>query len=257
MTTSDPRPTGATGGGGTGDRTTQPATPPDAPDAPAIASDWPVRSGGSTALTPSDATAPRASAPAPRAAARPDPTARPAGSGPRASSPDPEFPKPQGPPTTGAAGHVVGVLIGLAVTAVALFVLALGMSRIVADGVGGETVSADGFGILLVTLGAILTALVALLAVRTSAIPFTGGLVALVVGAAYLFAPVASHRESVRILATAQNRDAVLNAASVATTGVFFVVGLVLIASGTAASLVRRRGIEVGSFRERTHGAGR
>jgi UPF0716 family protein affecting phage T7 exclusion len=34
--------------------------------------------------------------------------------------------------------------------------------------------------------------------------------------------------------------------------GVFFTVGLILIATGTAASLVRRRGIEVGSFRERT-----
>jgi hypothetical protein len=40
-------------------------------------------------------------------------------------------------------------------------------------------------------------------------------------------------------------------------TGTPFAVGLVLLATGTAASLVRRRGIEVGSFRARTAGQAR
>ena len=109
-------------------------------------------------------------------------------------------------------------------------------------------------GTTLVTLGAVLAALTALLAVRTSAIPFTGGLLGLLVGGAYLFAPVAAHRETVRLLATEQNRDAVLTIVSVAMTGTPFIVGLVLLATATAASLVRRRGIEVGSFRARAAG---
>jgi len=169
-------------------------------------------------------------------------------------SADDAFPAPYGPRTTGAGGHVLGVLVGLALTLAALLLLLLGQSRVVGSGIGGETVSPDVLGITLVTVGSLLVALVALLAVRTSAIPFTGGLVALFVGAAYLFAPVESHRQTVRLLATAQNRHAVLDVIGAATTGTPFVLGLVLVASGTAASLVRRRGIEVGTFRARTAG---
>jgi hypothetical protein len=164
--------------------------------------------------------------------------------------PDPQFPQAQGPRTTGVGGHALGILVGFVLVLVAIVVIALGMSRILAaNSVGEETVTIDGLGVVLVTLGGIVAALVALLAVRTSTIPFTGGLVALVLGAAYLFAPEATHRETVRLLATEQNSDAVLNTLTVCLVGVPFVLGLVLLASGTAASLVRRRGIAVGSFR--------
>jgi hypothetical protein len=162
------------------------------------------------------------------------------------------LPEPEGPRTTGAGGHVLGVLVGLLLTPLALLVLTLGMSRILDDGFGAPTVSPDALGIALVTVGALLVALVALLAIWTSAVPFTGGLVALVIGAAYLFAPEASHRETVRLLSTEQNRDAVLNATGVGTSGTLFTLGLVLLAAGNAASIVRRRGIAVGSHRERT-----
>ena len=169
---------------------------------------------------------------------------------------DDAFPVPHGPRTTGAGGHLLGVLVGLLLTAAALVLLVLGQSRIVAGGVGGEPVTPDALGIVLVTVGAALAALTALLAVRTSAIPFTGGLLAVLVGAASLFAPTATHREAVRLLATAQNRDAVLTMVGVATTGTPFVLGLVLLAAATAGSLVRRRGIEVGTFRARMAGPG-
>ncbi len=172
------------------------------------------------------------------------------------TSPD-RGPEPQGPRTTGAGGHALGVLVGFVLTLVALAVLALGMSRILtANGVGEDTVVLDGLGVVLVTLGGAVAAVVALLAVRTSTIPFTGGLVALVVGAAYLFAPEATHRETVRLLATEQNSDAVLAALTVCLVGVPFVLGLVLLAAGTAASLVRRRGIAVGAYRARQATAG-
>ncbi len=169
---------------------------------------------------------------------------------------DPQFPQPQGPRTTGAGGHALGVLVGLVLTPFALVVLALGMSRILsANGVGEEAVVVDGIGMVLVTVGAVIAALVALLAVRTSSIPFTGGLVAVVLGAAFLFAPQATHRETVRLVATEQNTGAVLDTLTVALVGVPFVVGLVLLATGTAASLVRRRGIAVGTFRARSQAA--
>jgi hypothetical protein len=141
-------------------------------------------------------------------------------------------------------------------TAVALLLLVLGMSRVLTAGVGEETVSAEGLGMALVAFGSVLLALVAVLAVRTSAVPFAGGLLALVVGSAYLFSPAGALRQTVRLLATTSNRDAVLNASGIAVLGVVFTVGLVLLGSATGASLVRRRGIEVGSFRERSRSPG-
>lgn len=165
---------------------------------------------------------------------------------------DPAFPEPEGPRTTGPGGHVLGVLVGIVLTAIALVLLALGMSRILSAGAGEDSVAPDALGMVLVTLGALVAGGVALLAVRTSTIPFAGGLLALVLGAAYLFAPVDTHRETVRLLATQQNREGVLTIITIATTGMVFTLGMVLLAAGFAASLVRRRGIAVGTFRERT-----
>ena len=192
--------------------------------------------GGSTAATPGQAGQASGSDRGPRP--------------PRAA--DPGFPEPQGPRTTGPGGHVVGVLIGLLLTLVALVVLALGMSRILAAGAGDDAVSPDALGMVLVTVGALIAGAVAVLAVRTSTIPFAGGLLAVLLGAAYLFAPVSTQRETVRLLATQQNREGVLNVITIAATGMVFTVGIVLLAAGFGASMVRRRGIEVGSFRERT-----
>jgi hypothetical protein len=260
-----------------GSHSVPPGAPPSAAvpnaDANADAPPSPTAPGAETSPAAANPTSDPASGPAPAGPAASgrttaaSSTTRAAGSGPAApraddartsSAPGPDhaFPVPHGPRTTGPGGHVLGVLIGLVLTGAALFVLLLGQSRILSGGVGQETVSADALGITLVTVGSLLAALVALLAVRTSAIPFTGGLLALLVGAAYLFAPVASHRETVRLLATEQNRDAVLTTTSAAMAGAPFTIGLVLLATGTAASLVRRRGIEVGSFRARSAGHG-
>ncbi|WP_298459196.1 hypothetical protein [uncultured Cellulomonas sp.] len=204
---------------------------PHRPDDP---SPEPTRATGSTAVTPEE-------------------TAD-AGRSPRAA--DPAFPEPQGPPTTGPGGHVVGAIVGIVLTLLALVLLALGMSRILAAGAGEDAVAPDALGMVLVTLGALVAGAVATLAVRTSTIPFAGGLVAVVLGAAYLFAPADTQRETVRLLATQQNREGLLNIITIATTGMIFTLGIVLLAAGFGASLVRRRGIEVGSFRERTRASG-
>lgn len=171
----------------------------------------------------------------------------------RARSAD-AFPVPTGPRTTSFGGHLLGILVGLVLTLLAGILSTLGQSRILADGVGRSDVQADALGIVLITLGALTVGLVVLLGLWTPAAPFTGGLVAVAVGGAYLFAPFEAHRETVRLVATEQNRTAVLNSITVGTTGGVFLTGIVLLAAATAFSLVRRRGLELGAFRERSQG---
>ena len=165
------------------------------------------------------------------------------------------FPVPTGPRTTSFGGHVLGILVGLVLTLLATFLITLGQARILAGGVGRSDVAPETLGIVLVTVGALVAGIVVLLGLRTPTAPFTGGLLALLVGAAYLFAPVAAHDQTVRLLVTEQNRTSVLNSITVGTTGGAFVLGIVLIAAATALSLVRRRGVELGAFRERSQGS--
>lgn len=163
------------------------------------------------------------------------------------------FPVAEGPRTTSVGGHLLGILGGLLLTLLALFLVTLGQSRILAEGVGRSDITPDVLGIVLVALGALVAAGVVLLGLRTPAAPLTGGLLAVIIGAAYLFAPVEAHSQSVSLLVTEQNRTAVLNSITVATTGGVFVIGVVLLAVATALSLVRRRGVALGAFRERSH----
>lgn len=169
----------------------------------------------------------------------------------RAPSAD-AFPVPTGPRTTGFGGHLLGILVGLVLTLLAGFLVTLGQSRILADGVGRSDVAPETLGIVLVTIGAVVAAVVVLLGLWTPSAPFTGGLLAVLVGAAFLFAPVEAHRETVRLIATEQNRTAILNSITVGMTGGLFLTGILLLAAGTAFSLVRRRGLELGAFRART-----
>lgn len=162
------------------------------------------------------------------------------------------FPVPTGPHTTGFGGHLLGILVGLAATLLAVFLIVLGQSRILVDGVGTDEVTPDALGIILVTLGALVAGCVVLSGLWTPTAPFTGGLVAVVIGAAYLFAPAEAHRQTVSLLATEQNRVSVLNSISVGTTGGLFVLGIMLLAAAMAFSLVRRRGLALGAFRERS-----
>ena len=158
---------------------------------------------------------------------------------------------PTGPRTTNFGGHLLGVLVGFVLTLLAAVLMILGQSRILADGVGRSPATVETLGIVLVSVGAVVFGLVILLGLWTPAAPFTGGLLAILVGAAFLFAPVATQRETVRLISTEQNHTAVLNSISVGTTGGLFVTGIVLLAAATAFALVRRRGLELGAFRER------
>ena len=126
----------------------------------------------------------------------------------------------------------------------------LGQSRILAQGVGRSDITPETLGIVLVTLGVLLAGLVVLAGVRTPTAPLTGGLVLIALGAAYLFAPYQAHRETVRLISTEQNSVTVVNSITAATTGGLFLTGILLLAAATALSLVRRRGLALGAFRE-------
>ena len=162
------------------------------------------------------------------------------------------FPVPAGPRTTSFGGHLLGILVGGVLTLLAMVLVVLGQSRILDQGVGQDHVTPEILGIILVALGALVAGLVILLGLWTPTAPFTGGLIAVVAGAAYLFAPAQALRETVRLVLTQQNHTAVLNSITVGTTGVMFVIGILLLAAGFAFSLVRRRGLALGAFRERS-----
>lgn len=160
------------------------------------------------------------------------------------------FPVPTGPRTTSFGGHLLGILVGLSLALFAGFFLMLGQSRILAQGVGRSDIAPETLGIVLVTLGVLLAGLVVLAGVRTPTAPLTGGLVLIALGAAYLFAPYQAHRETVRLISTEQNSVTVVNSITAATTGGLFLTGILLLAAATALSLVRRRGLALGAFRE-------
>jgi hypothetical protein len=160
------------------------------------------------------------------------------------------FPVPTGPRTTGFGGHVLGILVGFALALVAGFFLVLGQSRILAQGVGRSDVTPETLGIVLVSIGVLVAGAIVLAGVWTPTAPLTGGLVLIALGAAYLFAPYQAHRETVRLIATEQNRLTVVNSITAATTGGLFLTGILLLAAATALSLVRRRGLALGAFRE-------
>lgn len=160
------------------------------------------------------------------------------------------FPVPTGPRTTSFGGHLLGILVGLSLALFAGFFLMLGQSRILAQGVGRSDIAPETLGIVLVTLGVLLAGLVVLAGVWTPTAPLTGGLVLIALGAAYLFAPYQAHRETVRLISTEQNSVTVVNSITAATTGGLFLTGILLLAAATALSLVRRRGLALGAFRE-------
>ena len=190
-------------------------------------------------------TTPSSDSPAPEVAAEPQLRDRDG----RTPSGD-AFPVPTGPRTTSFGGHLLGILVGLSLALFAGFFLMLGQSRILAQGVGRSDIAPETLGIVLVTLGVLLAGLVVLAGVRTPTAPLTGGLVLIALGAAYLFAPYQAHRETVRLISTEQNSVTVVNSITAATTGGLFLTGILLLAAATALSLVRRRGLALGAFRE-------
>ena len=160
-------------------------------------------------------------------------------------------PEPVAPRATGFGGHVWGVLIGLLATPVALTLALVGQGRILAVQSGAWDASLDRWGIAFVTAAVLVLAVVVYLGVRTAAAPITGGILATLLGAVFLYAPGVARDETMRWLATTNSHDTVSHATVGGTSGTILLVGVLLLTAGVATAAAKRRGRVLGEFRER------
>ncbi|MEN1975730.1 hypothetical protein AAHH18_11465, partial [Cellulomonas sp. P4] len=150
-------------------------------------------------------------------------------------------PEPVRRPGGGAGRHLLGVLVGLLLGAVGVWVTVLGQSRVLGAQAPGWDASYDPVGVVLVTAGVLVLALVVGLGLWTPAVPVTAGLVAAVVGVVYLYVPATTHADTVRWFATDSTTGSVTRATVTATSGTVFVVGALLLAAGLTVAAARRR----------------
>jgi hypothetical protein len=144
-------------------------------------------------------------------------------------------------PGGGVGRHLAGVLVGLLVGAVGVWTVVFGQSRVLAAQAPGWDASYDVVGVLLVTVGVLVLAVVLGLGLWTPAVPLTAGLVASVVGVVLLYVPATTHVDVVRWFATDATRGSVVRATVTATSGAVFVVGALLLVAGLVLAVARRR----------------
>lgn len=149
---------------------------------------------------------------------------------------------PDSPTRPGAGRHLVGALLGLAMTPVALLLTGIGTARLGdVNGAGGGATDALGLGLLLV--GVALLAALVLLATWSPAVPIAGGLVwALGLAVAYLLLP-----SLVDSTLGAMTGDQLVPAAleqltRSAMSGHLLITGTLLVAAGIAAGQSRHQG---------------
>ena len=144
-------------------------------------------------------------------------------------------------PGGGVGRHLAGVLAGLLVGAVGVWTVVFGQSRVLAAQAPGWDASYDVVGVLLVTAGVLVLAVVLGLGLWSPAVPLTAGLVASVVGVVLLYVPATTHVDVVRWFATDATRGSVVRATVTATSGTVFVVGALLLVAGLVLAVARRR----------------
>ena len=175
---------------------------------------------------------------------------QPAGDQTRADDPA-LFPTPNAPHRTATGTHVLGALAGLLLAPLAVTVLLLGQSRILAVQVVGWDDAVDWSGVVLVVLAVVALGWVALLAVWTPAAPITGGVVLTVLGAVALTAPHVVHTQVLRVVDESSWRSTALEVTVAGTSGTLLVAGFLLLLAGVVALAAHRRGLALGAFRER------
>lgn len=247
--------------------TTPLATSSPAPTTPGTASlptaGAPSTTAPSTAPATAPGTAPATPGPALAAAAATGattatPLATPATAGTRttaASATDPEdatlFPDPNAPRSIGAGTHVLGLVVGLLLPAIAALVTLLGVSRILSVEADGWAARVEVLGIVLVALGALLLGAVVLLSLWTPWVGYTGGLVLTLTGAVALFAPGVARTAMLHVVSAEGWQPTVVQTSVAATSGTLLVIGVLVLASGIVSHLARRHGLRLGAFRER------
>jgi hypothetical protein len=206
-------------------------TPAPAPGTPAFGT---PRDGTSTG--PSDATIPPGSA----TATGPEPVTSPIHPDATAGDPLPVAPPVVVERRVGAWQHVAGVVVGLLLGAVGVWVTLFGQARVL--GVQAPTWGGgfDPLGVVLVTAGAALLAVVLWLGRWTPAVPLTAGTGATLVGLAFLYSPASMHSDVVRWVATESTQASVEQTVVAATSGTVLVIGVLLLVAGLAFARGRR-----------------
>lgn len=157
----------------------------------------------------------------------------------RGAAEDRDLPEP--PPRRGAGRHVLGVLVGLLLTPVALLLTSIGTARL-ADVAGTTDMGTDTLGLTLLVGGLVLLALLVLLGAWSAAVPITGGLVwGLGLGLAYLVVPGVMEDTAEQWLGQ-DPPAAVEQLAQSAMSGQLVLIGTLLLAAGLAAAAARRSG---------------
>jgi hypothetical protein len=159
----------------------------------------------------------------------------------RAAGPDADRPDPVRRPGGGPGRHLLGVLVGLVVGAIGVWTVLFGQSRVLAAQAPGWDASYDAIGVVLVTAGVLVLAVVLGLGLWTPAVPVTAGLVATVVGVVLLYVPATTHVDVVRWFSTDGTEYSVVRATVTATSGSVFVVGALLLVAGLVLGAARRR----------------
>jgi hypothetical protein len=144
-------------------------------------------------------------------------------------------------PGGGALRHVLGALVGLVVGALGVWTVLFGQSRVLAAQAPGWDASYDALGVVLVTAGVLVLAVVLGLGLWTPTVPITAGLVASVVGVVLLYVPATTHVDVVRWVATEGTEYSVVRTTVTATSGTVFVVGALLLVAGLVLAAARRR----------------
>ncbi|RMI06596.1 hypothetical protein EBM89_15870, partial [Cellulomonas triticagri] len=150
-------------------------------------------------------------------------------------------PAPLRRPGGGAGRHLLGVLVGLVVGAVGVWTVVFGQSRVLAAQAPEWGTTYDALGVVLVTVGVLVLALVLGLGLWTPAVPLTAGGVATAVGLALLYVPATTHLDVVRWVGTEGTAYTVVRATVTATSGAVFVVGALLLVAGLVLAAARRR----------------
>ena len=151
-----------------------------------------------------------------------------------------ELPEP--PDKPGFGRHLLGFLLGLVLTPVALLLTGIGTARM-ADIVGTESPLTDALGLTLLVVGALLLAVIVLLGAWSPTVPITGGLVwGVGLGVAYLVVPAALDDTVEALSADRVVPAAVDQLTEGAMSGQLVVTGILLLAAGIATAVARRIG---------------
>ncbi|MBO1753071.1 hypothetical protein J4G33_14760 [Actinotalea sp. BY-33] len=148
----------------------------------------------------------------------------------------------EAPSKPGFGRHLLGVLLGLVLTPVALLLVGIGTARL-ADVAGTSSAGTDALGLTLLIIGVVLLAVIVLLGTWSPAVPLTGGLVwGLALGIAYLVVPGIMDDAVTAMTGTRVLPAAVEQLTTTAMSGQLLVTGTLLVAAGIAAGRARRLG---------------